>query len=169
MQAATLGGNIAGEQLLDLDRVMPIVAEVVEVGEGGAGLAVEVAQAHLALVEHARIVLEGAVLQKLRIAVAQAADAELVQVGVPPVEGCLDAQVKLPEVPGPGHDEAAPDRRLDLGQRDPDLQGVGLLVELGPKWTRPARRRQLGAARRRLARRRAPRSRAVRTATCGSP
>lgn len=132
--------GIEREELLDLDRVMPVVAEVVDVDEGRSRL-LEVAQADLALVEGPRIALERAFLEKRNVALAQAADAELVKMIVPPVEGGLDAQVELFEVPGQWHDEAAPDLRLDLVERDADLDSVGLL-EHGGEWSRPAHRRQ---------------------------
>ena len=44
-------------------------------------------------------------------------------------------EMKLPEMPGPGHDEATPDRRLDLVERDADLQGVGLAEACMPPVT----------------------------------
>src|SRR6185437_6835508 len=100
---------------------MPAVAEVVEIVERGAGRPVEVEEAHLALIEGAGVVVEAEVLDQGRIAVAQAADAELVQVIVPPVESRLDHEVKLAEVPCPGKDKASPDEGIDLGERDPDL------------------------------------------------
>jgi hypothetical protein len=58
---------------------------------------------------------------------------EVAQVAVPPVEGGLDREMKLPQMPGPGNDELSPDRRLNLGKRDPDLERIGFSVEHGTK------------------------------------
>ena len=65
------------------------------------------------------------------ITVPQAADVEFVQVAIPPVEGGLDREVKLPQMPCPGDDELSPDGGLDLGQGDPDLERIGFLVQHG--------------------------------------
>ena len=99
----------------------PTVAEVVEVAERRGATAAEIEQTHLALVEDPRTILKIVPLQKFRITVPQAADVEFVQVAVPPVEGGLDHEMKLPQMPDPGDDELSPDRRLDLEQGDPDL------------------------------------------------
>ena len=89
--------QVEGEQPLELDDMLPVVAEVVDVKEAEALAAVEVAQAHLALVEAAGVVFELG-LADLCIAVRQAADAELVQVIIPPAEGGLNDAVQLTEM-----------------------------------------------------------------------
>ena len=61
------------------------------------------------------------------IAVGQATDPELMQVIVPPTEGRLDDAVKLAEVEAARDDQAAPDRRLDLRERDTDLERIRFL------------------------------------------
>src|SRR6185437_2804703 len=106
--------------------MLPVVAEVVDVKEAEPLAALEVAQAHLALVEAAGVVLELG-LADLCIAVRQAADAELVRMIIPPAERGLDDAVQLTEMEAARHDQAAPDRRLDLGEGDADLQRIGFL------------------------------------------
>src|SRR5215213_9557664 len=75
--------RVEGEQPLELDDMLPVVAEVVDVQEAEALAAVEVEEADLALVEAAGVVLELG-LADLGITVGQAADTELVQVRIPP-------------------------------------------------------------------------------------
>jgi hypothetical protein len=127
---------VEGQEGLDLDSVAPIVAEVVEIGKGEPRLTVEIQETDLPLVESAcaRLVPPAVAV---RIAVAQAADIELVQMIVPSVESGLDDEMELAQVPGPGHDETTPGRRLDLVQGHADLQGVGFAEGVHPA-TRPA-------------------------------
>lgn len=66
---------VEDEELFDLDRVLPPVAEVVGVGESQSRLAVEIEQADLALVEGPAVDL-GCPLVGARVAVAQAADSD---------------------------------------------------------------------------------------------
>jgi hypothetical protein len=106
----------------DLDGVYPVVAEIVDVGEGYAVLAAEVAKSNLALVEDTRVVLEAALFQDIGVSITKSADAEFVQMITPPVEGRLDRKMEFAEVPGSRHDKPSPDRRADFGQRDLDLQ-----------------------------------------------
>lgn len=106
--------------------MFPVVAEIVDVKETEAFTAVEVAEADLALIEAAGVVFELG-LAEFGIAVGQAADAELVEVIIPPPEGGLDDAMQLTEVEAARHDQAPPDRRLDFGERDADLQRVGFL------------------------------------------
>src|SRR5215218_3758643 len=51
-------GGVEGEEPLELDDVLPVVAEVIDVKEAEAFAAVEVAEADLALIEAACVVLE---------------------------------------------------------------------------------------------------------------
>ena len=118
--------RVEGEEPFKRDDVLPVVAEVIDVEEAEAFAAVEVAQPDLALVETAGVVLELG-LAEFGIAVGQAADAELVEVAVPPAESGLDDMMQLAEAEAARHDQAPPDRRLDVGERDTDLQGIGLL------------------------------------------
>jgi hypothetical protein len=67
--ACPFRGDTEREQLLDLDGVTPVVAEVVDIDEGRSR-SVEVAEADLALVEGPRIALERIFLKKLDVAVA---------------------------------------------------------------------------------------------------
>jgi hypothetical protein len=70
-----------------------------------------------------RIVLELGLAELLGVAIAQAADRELVEMAIPPAEGSLDDVVQLAEMEAPGDDELAPDRRLDVEQGDAELHG----------------------------------------------
>src|SRR5215213_7559023 len=106
--------------------MLPVVAEVIDVKEAEALAAVEVAEADFALIEAAGVVLELG-LADLGVTVGQAADAELVQVRIPPAEGGLDDAMQLTEMKAARHNQATPDRRLDPGEGDPDLQRVGFL------------------------------------------
>lgn len=127
--------------LFDLDPVLPVVAEVVDVGERDPFCVAEVEKAHLVLVEQPWAVHEAAVVG-LWVAVAQAADAEFMQVGVPPVERGLDCEMKLAEVPGAGHDQAALYLWRDPVQRDAKLQGVQILEWHGCDYAGHHQRRQ---------------------------
>ena len=129
---AHLGRDVQSEQLLDLDGMTPTIAEIVEVTERRDFAAAEVAQTHFALVEQARAIRK-ITFVNLNITIPQAADVEFVQVAVPPVEGGLDREMKLPQMPDPRNDELSPDRRLDLEQGDPDLERIGFLVKHGMK------------------------------------
>ena len=110
------------EQLLELDKVMPVVTEVVDVDEVDIVAAAEVEQLYLALVIDARVAFELG-LHEIGIAERQAADLKLVQVVVPPAEGCLDDLMQFTEVERAWHDQAPPDQWLDLLERDPHLDG----------------------------------------------
>ncbi len=87
-----LGGDIKGKQFLKLDRMMPVVAKIVEVRERRSR-AHEIPQADFAFIEDPRIIREGTLLKNCDIAVTQAADVELMEMIVPPVEGRLDRQM----------------------------------------------------------------------------
>ena len=115
--------RVEGEEPLERDDVLPVVAEVVDVDEAEVFAAVEIAQPHLAFIEAAGIVLQLG-LAGFGIAVGHAADAELVQVAVPPAEGGLDDAMQLTEVEAARHNQATPDRGLDFGERDADLECV---------------------------------------------
>ena len=117
-------GYVDSHLSLDFDDMAPVVTKVVEVCEGSAAFPSEVAEPPLGLVEKARVVGKAAVVLNLEISVAQAADAELVQVAVSPVESRLDRQMEFSKVPRRRHDKLAPDRRIDPGQRNPYLQCV---------------------------------------------
>ena len=45
---------------------------------------------------------------------------------IPPAEGGLEDAMKLTEMEAARHNQAPPDRRLDLGERDADLKRIGL-------------------------------------------
>ena len=95
--------------------VTPPVAEVVDVAEprafGGRGSAQR--QLPLGLYFVVRLV-------RLRLAVARAANYELVEMHVAPAHGFLNDHVKSLERDGTGHLNAAPYRRFDCLERDPE-------------------------------------------------
>jgi hypothetical protein len=95
--------------------------------------AIEVEEAHGALIEAARIALEFG-LANLGIAVGQAANPEFVKVAIQPAEGCLDDAVQLAEVEPDRHDQAAPDCRLDPHKCDADLNGVRFVEAHAPEY-----------------------------------
>jgi hypothetical protein len=105
-------------------------ASVAESRQRRALSAGEVAQTHLTLKRGASGKIT---FIDLNIPVPEAANVEFVQVAVPPVADRLDREMKLPQMPRPGNDELSPDRRLDLRQRDPDLERIAFLVEHGMK------------------------------------
>jgi hypothetical protein len=105
------------QKLLELHKVMPVVTEVVDVHELDLFASAEVEELHLALVVDARVTLELG-LDEIGIAERQAADLKLVQVVVPPAECSLDDLVQLTEVERARHDQAPPDRWLDLLESD---------------------------------------------------
>jgi hypothetical protein len=51
---------------------------------------------------------------------------------IPPVEGGLDDAMQLTEIEAARYDQATPGRRLDLGDRNPDLERVGFLEKRMP-------------------------------------
>src|ERR1700730_15115071 len=89
--------RVEGEDSLEFDDVLPVVAEVVDIEKTEVVPAVEVEEAHGALIEVAGVALEFR-LANLGVAVGQTADPELVKVAVPPPEGGLDDTVELAEV-----------------------------------------------------------------------
>ena len=119
---AMLRSGIESEKPLDLDRVMPIVTEVVGVVEHGAVR--KVAETNLSEIEDTRIILERVLGQKVDVAVAQAADPKFVEVIVPPVESGLKGEMQVFEGPGRRQDEPPPDLRVDLVERNAKLHGV---------------------------------------------
>jgi len=112
------------QQALELDRVFPVVAEVVDVDQADVLPTAEVEQPHLGFVEPAGVTLELR-LTDLRITVRQATDAELVEMVVPPTEGRLDDAMQLTQVEDARDNEASPGHWLDAGQRDTQLDRVG--------------------------------------------
>jgi len=126
-----LGRNVQSERFSDLDDMTPAVAEVVKVAEHYPAASVEIEKAYLVLVKGTRAARETILVQKLGIAIPQAANVEFVQVAVPPVEGGLDRKMELPQMPDPRDDKLSPDCRLEIGQCDPDLQRIGISVEHG--------------------------------------
>jgi hypothetical protein len=71
--------------LLDFDLVLPVVAEIVSVAEADVSQPAEVEQTDFPLVEDAGVIVKADIVDQGGIAVTEPADAELVQMGVPPI------------------------------------------------------------------------------------
>lgn len=126
--------RIEGEELLDGDDMLPVIGEVVEIEERELWVPFEIEKPDPALVEGTRPVLIFHFAKLLGIAVGQAADAKLMQMIVPPIEGGLNDKMQLSEAPGPRNDDTPPDRRFDPGNLDSDLKRVGFLEKHDGKW-----------------------------------
>lgn len=92
-----LGSDLKRHEFLDHDGVAPVIAEVIDVIEHRSPR--EVAEANLTTIKDVGVVFIGILRQELDIAIAQAADVELVQMIVPPVEGRLKGKMQLPKIP----------------------------------------------------------------------
>ncbi len=123
-RAAALGLDQAGigetrcwiADALDLDRMFPAIAEVVEIFEGlGAGVLEQLEQACLGRLERAVTAKTPAAL---RWPPADVADPDLPQVRVGPADGRLQDQVQPIEPKVERHLEATHDGRLDVVERD---------------------------------------------------
>lgn len=90
--------DIKRREFFDYDSVAPVITEVIDVIEHGSLR--EVAEANLMTIKDAGVVFIRILRQELDIAIAQAADVELVQMIVPPVEGRLNSKMQLPKIPG---------------------------------------------------------------------
>ena len=135
-----LGNGIEEDHLLNFDRMMPVVAEIINVGELYPSAA-EIAKANLTFVEDPRIAFDRAFFGDRSVAIAEPSDMEFVEMIVPPTERRLDRQVKLLKIPCARHDQASPDSRLDLVDGYQELNGVGRF-EHGTEQTENASRRQ---------------------------
>src|SRR5262249_23462923 len=63
------------------------------------------------------------------VAVSKAANDELMQVVIPPAKSRLDHLMELPEVPRPRNEQAAPDRRVNIGKCDKELHRIRFLEQ----------------------------------------
>src|SRR6201995_725336 len=111
-----------GLDFLDGRRVVPIVAEIVDIAEAGdAGF------------EHAaqgQAVLVGDVIDGAAVAILSAVDVEGMEVAALPTHRCLDRLMQRAERHRAGHEEPAPDRRLRSPQRH--LQADYALIVTSP-------------------------------------
>jgi len=123
MQAGYFVGDVFGDPLFEGDTVQPAVAEVVVIEELGLGhvIDVEVTEMDVGGLERPRVVLGGGVLCQFRRAVTEPADDEFVEMLVAPAEGRLQHVMQVREVQRRRQQQASPDRRLDVMQRDPGL------------------------------------------------
>ena len=80
-----LGSVIGRKQFFKLDRMMPVIAKIINVREPRSDTH-EIPQTNFLFIKDPRIVLDGAIRQGCDITVPQAADTELVEVIVPPVD-----------------------------------------------------------------------------------
>ena len=67
--------------------------------------------------------------EEFDIAVGEPADTEVMQVRVRPTHRRLQNMMQLGKRDPQRHDEAAPDRRLDVVERDMDLDSIQLLPD----------------------------------------
>ena len=128
---ASFWNSVQGERLLNLDCMAPAVAEIVKIAERRDAAAIEIEKAHRVFVKDVRTVPKKPLFLLLGVTVPKTADVEYMQVAIPPVEGGLDREMKLSQMPGPWDDEPSPDHRLDFRQRDPDLERIWFLIEHG--------------------------------------
>ena len=116
------------QKFLDFNRVTPVIAEIVYVGEPHALFAAKVLKLDLALIEQAEAVFECHILP-VGIAISKTPDAKLVKVRVPPIESRLNRKVKLVEAPSQRYDQLSPNRRLDVVKGNPEFDCVEFLVD----------------------------------------
>ena len=100
----------------------PAVPEIIVIAEDSALLEVE--QANLSLIEDPRIVVGRVLLKDLNIPIPETADPELIQMIVPPVEGCLNSEMQMLQVPMDRQNQTAPDAGLDFIDLNFDLHSV---------------------------------------------
>lgn len=117
--------RIVREELFDRDDMLPMIAKIVEVDHGKPRLALEIDQPNLFLVERARAANILHFVEFIGIAVGKAADAELVQMIVPPIERGLNDEMKLGKIPADRNDHAPPDGRIDASDLEFELGGIG--------------------------------------------
>lgn len=106
----------AGLGLLDEDVVHPAVTEVVFVGEALAAALDQLVEVKVFVAEHA------AVLGGCVTGVLDPADVEGVHVTVVPTHGRLDELVQCEQGGAIGHQQAPPDRWLEMAQGEVQLQ-----------------------------------------------
>ncbi|KUM25558.1 hypothetical protein AU467_25585 [Mesorhizobium loti] len=107
--------RVQGQEFLDCDEMLPVIAEVIKVDEREAWAALEIQKPDLIFIKGPGLSFIFYLAELFRIAIAQTANLELVQVVVPPVEGGLDDEMQLSKMPVPWNDHAAPHGRLDAG------------------------------------------------------
>src|SRR5512134_4031215 len=113
-------GGVFAEALFELDEVQPAVAKIVVIEKPRVGhmIDVEVAEMDVGGLERPWVVLAGGVLRQFWRAVDEPADDKLVEMLVAPAEGGLQHMVQFREVQRRRQQQASPDRRLDVLQRD---------------------------------------------------
>lgn len=117
-----------GQDRLELDDVLPVVAEVIVVKQLLAGIHQDLVQPDVLLGDPglAFFYLKGAQVMLSLRAVTRRPGAELVQVPVGPAEGCLDDLVDLIEKQVRGQLQPPPERRPGPPEVDPETVGDDL-------------------------------------------
>ena len=112
--------SVFGDPLFEGDEVQPAVAEVVVVEQLRLRhvVEVEVTEMDVGGLEGPRIVFGGGLVRQFRRAVDEPADDEFVEMLVAPAEGGLQHVVQFRQVQRRRQQQASPDRRLDVLQRD---------------------------------------------------
>jgi len=104
--------------VLDLDQVLPAVAEVVLVDAGRAAARRDLVQRDAPVIDRAWLELV------VRLGEADVADLELVEMGVRPAHRRLKDRVQPWQRHILRHEQTAPDRWLDVGQADSQLEDI---------------------------------------------
>src|SRR3954452_19264760 len=114
-----------GQALFDQERMFPVVAEIVSVGEADDARLDQAIQGDAFLV--------GGIVDGARIAVLPAFDIECVEMVVFPAHGGLDRAMQVTERRLTGNQEPAPDRRFRAAQRhlQADRVPVDVTLRLG--------------------------------------
>ena len=115
-EARVARGGIGGEQLLDLEPMLPAVAHVVDIDEALDAVGGELVEADAAGADRARDTEPFSA--HARPGDGLPADVELVEVIVLPAHRRLDHGVQVLEGQRRGHLDPAPDRRLGVGEHD---------------------------------------------------
>lgn len=114
---------IEPEPFLQFNRMSPVVAEVICVGNGASGSR-KILKLNIPLIENARIIWTRPIFQKGDIAKAQSADVEFVEMVVPPIERGLNSKVEVFEIPVCRYDQTPPNGWLDTINRYTKANGV---------------------------------------------
>jgi len=106
--------------VLDQHHVMPVIPEVINVVKAARVYAEGLVQQDASLID----VLEFVLKIRIRFAVPNAADDELVQMAVRPTEGGLKDLMQPEQLDGFRHDDAAPNRWSHIEEFDPATRNL---------------------------------------------
>jgi hypothetical protein len=114
---------IKGEGVLARNLVMPLIAEVIKIGQAPRGLPIKIGEANDCFVEEPWTVgINGFVDSE--IAKSQAADLKFMQMSVAPSKGGLNDVMQMTEVKCRWNNKPPPDRGFNLEDANAKLQGV---------------------------------------------